>query len=148
MKRYILSTTQKTEGYVSIWWYDDVQNEIIGGKCLLSEGVDDRGYIQYSSTENHMSMWKYVVLQEINDADRQSELLSRGFRSLERGRVVYEIKTQCYQIVCSSSISTNKEVIRKIAEECNLLDKHVEIITSIHYDNEMTDMQELFLRND
>ena len=98
MKRY--PTCQLTsEGYVAIWRYDDAQNKIICDKCLVSEGVEDRGYVQYSKSENHMNSF----------------------------RVVFDIRTQCYQIICSSAIASDKKVIKLIAEECNLLDKQVMI---------------------
>lgn len=142
MKRYI--TCQITsEGYVAIWWYDDVQDKIIGAKCLVSEGVEDRGYVQYSKVANHMNLWKAAVEDGIDDS-RKQKLLNSSYRSLERGRVVFDIKTQCYQIICSSAIASNKKVIKLIAEECNLLDKQVMIIPDVHYDNNAVDMLELF----
>ena len=142
MKRYI--TCQITsEGYVAIWWYDDVQDKIIGAKCLVSEGVEDRGYVQYSKVANHMNLWKAVVEEDIDD-NRKQKLLNSSYRSLERGRVVFDIKTQCYQIICSSVIASDEKVIKLIAEECNLLDKQVMVIPNVHYDNDAIDMLELF----
>ena len=115
MKRYI--TCQITsEGYVAIWWYDDEQDKMIYQKCLVSEGEEHNGYIEYPN---------YTKSKFYN-------------------KVVFNIKTQCYQIICSSAIASDKKVIKLIAEECNLSDKQVMIVPDVHYDNNAVDMLELF----
>lgn len=115
MKRYITCQII-SEGYVAIWWYDNEQDKVIHQKCLVSEGVEDRGYVVYPDyTESKL-----------------------------HNEVVFEIKTQCYEIILSSDTALDKKVIKMIATECNLLDKQVMIIPDVHYDNNAVDMLELF----
>ena len=99
MKRYI--TCQITsEGYVAVWWYDKKQDKIICSKCLVSEGEENNGYVVHPDYTE----------------------------SKPHNKVVFNIRTQCYEIILSSDTVLDKQVIKMIATECNLLDKQVMVI--------------------
>ena len=114
MKRYIPSSEQKIthEGNVGIWWF--YNNKVIGEGCPVSDGVDDRGYIQFSLTDNHITMQEKVIREQLPEA---IELISKGYRSIERGRVVYDLRSQVYEIICSHTLASDENAIRLIAEE-------------------------------
>lgn len=130
MKRYIRTVEEDipTEGNVGIWWF--YNNHVIGEYCPIDDGVDDRGYIQFSKTKNHITEWESTIKEQLPE---NIELLPRGYRSIERGRVVYDIKSQVYEIICSYKLSTNSSAIRLIAEEFGIADLRYDVIASTHY---------------
>ena len=130
MKRYVPSSEQKPlhEGNVGIWWiYGD---NVVGEFCPVSEGVDDRGYVQFSLTENHITEWESVIREQLPES---VDLIPKGYRSIERGRVVYDIRSQVYEIICSQVIASDKNAIRLIAEEFDIADLRYDVIPSSHY---------------
>lgn len=127
MKKYI--SASYTNGLVGIWW---VYEDIIIGKCVpLDDGVDDHGFIQYSDTKNHMTEWKDTVLNQLPESAHS--IISNGFRCIERGRVVYNIRAQVYEIICSDAVAADANLISKIAEEFEISDKRYDVITDPHY---------------
>ena len=127
MKRYIKASY--TDGLIGIWWiYGD---EIIG-KCVpLDDGVEDRGFIQYSDTKNHLTEWRDVVTNQLPESAQS--IVNKGFRCIERGRVLYNIRAQVYEIICSEAVANNSGLIGKIAEEFEISDKRYDVITDPHY---------------
>jgi len=104
MKRYIRSIEQpQHEGNVGIWWF--YNNKVIGEYCPLSEAVEDRGFMQFSKTSNH-----------ITD---------------ESGRVVYDPRAMVYEIICSQAIASNKAAISAIAKEFDIADLRYDVIKEI-----------------
>jgi len=127
MKRYIKSSY--TDGLIGIWW---IYEDKIIGKCVpLDDGVDDRGYIQYSNTKNHMTEWRDVVMNQLPESAQS--IVNKGFGCIERGRVVYSIRAQVYEIICSESVAADADLISKIAEEFEIDNKRYDVITEPHY---------------
>ena len=116
MKRYINTDDKITpEGNVGIWWY--YNGKVVGAYCPLSEGVDHWGYIQFSNSENHMTMWEDVIEEQLPEA---SDLIPLGYRAIERGRVVYDARSEIYEIICSEKIASDNVAIQLIAKEFNM----------------------------
>jgi len=116
------------EGNVGIWWiYND---KVIGEFCPVSGGVDDRGYIQFSTTENHITEWESVIEEQLPEA---LDMIPKGYRSIECGRVVYNIRSQVYEIICSRAIASDENAIRLIAEAFDIADLRYDVIPSSHY---------------
>ena len=131
MKRYIPASESKTiptNGNVGIWWY--YNNKVIGEYCPIAEGIDDRGYIQFSVTNNHITQWETTIREQLPEA---IDLIPKGYRSIERGRVVYDIRSQVYEIVCSQAIASDERAIQRIAEEFDIADLRYDVIPSSHY---------------
>ena len=130
MKRYIKSLEQETQhdGNIGIWWYWD--GKVVGEYCPLSEGVEDRGYLQFSKTKNHITEWESVIKEQLPE---MIDTLPKGYRSIERGRVVYNPRAMVYEIICSATIASDKQAIEEIANEFNISDLRYDVIPSSHY---------------
>ena len=94
MKRYIKTpiTAAYKEGLVSIWWYTD-DGEFWDFSTTTDDAVENHGYLQYSNTENHMTLWRKAVNTFIEDTAKRDEVIAKGYKPLERGRIVYNIRT-------------------------------------------------------
>lgn len=131
MKRYINTIESETSmptGNVGIWWFYD--NAVVGEYCPVDDGVDDRGYIQFSKTRNHMNTWESAIRQQLPEA---IDMIPKGYRSIERGRVVYDIRSQVFEIICSQTIASDENAIQMIAEEFEIADQRYDVIPSSHY---------------
>ena len=129
MKRYIRSIEQPShEGNVGIWWF--YNNKVIGEYCPLSEAIEDRGYIQFSKTSNHITEWESTIREQLPEA---ANLIPKGYRSIERGRVVYDPRAMVYEIICSQAIASDEAAISAIAKEFNIVDLRYDVIPSSHY---------------
>ena len=130
MKRYIRTVEEDipTEGNVGIWWF--YNNKVIGEYCPIDEGIDDRGYIQFSKTKNHITEWESTIREQLPEV---TDLLSKGYRSIERGRVVYNIRSQIYEIVCSPELGVDENAINLIATEFGISDLRYDVVLSYHY---------------
>lgn len=130
MKRYIRTVEEEipATGNVGIWWF--YNNKVIGEYCPIDEGIDDRGYIQFSKTKNHITEWESTIREQLPEA---TDLLSKGYRSIERGRVVYNIRSQIYEIVCSPEFGVDENAINLIATEFGISDLRYGVVLSYHY---------------
>ena len=129
MKRYIAtSDSLPLTGNVGIWWlYND---KVIGEYCPIEEGVDDRGYIQFSKTDNHITLWESTIKEQLPES---MDLIPKGYRVIERGRVVYDIRSQVYEIICSPVIASDTNAIQLIAKEFEIDQLRYDVIPSSHY---------------
>lgn len=130
MKLYVRTNEQElpTQGYVGIWWF--YNNQVVGEYCPVDEGLDDRGYIQFSKTKNHITEWESTIKEQLPEA---IDLISKGYRSIERGRVVYDIRSQVFEIICSQEIAKDENAIRLIAEEFEISNQRYDVIASTYY---------------
>jgi len=131
MKLYVRTAESEKstpEGNVGIWWY--CNGNVVGEFCPVAEGVEDRGYIQFSKTKNHITEWETTIKEQLPEA---IDLISKGYRSIERGRVVYDIRSQVYEIICSQAIAADKDAIDLIAKEFSISDLRYDVIPSSHY---------------
>lgn len=96
------------DGFVAIWWYTD-DGEFWDFCKSLDGAEDDHGFLQYSTTKNHMTLWIDAVRSHVSSETMQKEIISKGYKSIERGRVVFNVRTQSYEIICSENLVNNKE---------------------------------------
>ena len=77
MKLYIKTDESENPiptGNVGIWWL--YNNKVIGDYCPVDEGVEDRGYIQFSKTDNHITRWETTIKEQLPEA---IDLISKGY---------------------------------------------------------------------
>lgn len=119
------------EGFVSIWWYRD--GEFWSFDKSLEDAEEFNGYLQYSNTQNHLTLWRQVINRHIcNEADRKS-IISKGYKSIDRGRIVYNIRAQCFEILCSPELQKDKKFIQDCIKYFELSGKRYSFIPMYHY---------------
>ena len=131
MKRYIRTAESESSvptGNVGIWWFYD--NTVVGEYCPIEDAVDDRGYLQFSKTRNHMTEWESTIKEQLPKA---VNLIPKGYRAIERGRVVYDVRSQVFEILCSQEIAEDEIAINLIVEEFNIANQRYDVIPSVHY---------------
>lgn len=128
MKRYVKGSL--TSGYVGIWWI--LNGEVIGDAVPLDKGYNDGSFINYDDFKNHSTEWSSTIKDNV-EGDEADEIISQGFKSIERGRVVYNLRTQSYEIVCSESISKDVDALRQIISEFELQGCRYDVVPSAHY---------------
>lgn len=127
MKRYVKASL--TSGLVGVWWL--YGTKVIGRFVPLDDGYDDGRYIHYDDFKNHSTEWLSVLKEQL--PEHFDELYPKMFKCIERGRVVYNIRTQSYEIICSDAISKNKEAIKLIVDAFELEDCRYDIYSDHHY---------------
>lgn len=124
MKRYVKASL--TSGYVGIWWIHDKQ--VIADLVPLDHGYNDGSFIHYSDHKNHLTEWR-----EMMQHSGLEELISKGYKSIERGRVVYNLRTMCYEIVCSELVAKDINQIKLILDVFELNNCRYDIVVDSHY---------------
>lgn len=130
MKRLV--TASITDGLVGIWWYTPL-NKFWSFKKDIDTGYNDGNYIQYDKEDNHLSLWKSAVNNNLDDTKLIDSVYAKGYKSFERGRVIYNIRTHCYEILCSSIMYRNSEFRNAILDEFNLRHCRYDFIPMQHY---------------
>ena len=115
-------------GNVGIWWF--YNNIVVGEYCPVEDAVDDRGYLQFSRTKNHITEWESTIREQLPEA---IDMISKGYRSIERGRVVYDVRSQVFEIICSQAIASDENAIKAIAEEFEISNQRYDVIPNSHY---------------
>ena len=110
MKRYIETIESETSmptGNVGIWWfYDDT---VVGEYCPVDEGHVENGYVKFISQ------------------------MKSDLPEVESGKVVYDIRSKVFEIICSPAIASDENAIQKIAEEFEIANQRYDVIPSSHY---------------
>ena len=119
------------EGLVGIWWY--YNNEFWAFTKTLDDAVDDHGYLQYSVTENHLRLWRAALDRFVKDTNLRTDLLNKGFKSVERGRVIYNIRTQSYEVICSNELVNDITFRNNCINYFNLKGNRVDFFALPHY---------------
>lgn len=110
MKRYIKTIESETSmptGNVGIWWFYD--NTVVGEYCPVDKGHVENGYIKFISQ------------------------MKSDVPEVESGGVIYDIRSQVFEIICSQTIASDENAIKKIAEEFEIADQRYDVIPSSHY---------------
>ena len=100
MKRYIRTAESELStptGNVGIWRFYD--NTVEKYSCPIDEGYSKDGYIDF-------------IPQMKTDLPRA-----------ESGEVVYDIRSQVFEIICSQEIAKNENAIKLIAKEFDISDQ-------------------------
>lgn len=127
MKKYVKADLDT--GMVGLWWIYD--QEVIGRIVPVDDGEDDRGFIQYSCTKNHLTEWSNVVTTQLPESAQH--ILPYGYRCIERGRVVYNIRAHVYEIICSDAVANDKSQIQLIVDAFQLNGERYDVLTDGHY---------------
>lgn len=110
MKRYvpaIESETAMPTGNVGIWWF--YNDTVVGEYCPIDEGYVENGYIKFTTQ------------------------MKSDLPEVDSGEVIYDIRSQVFEIICSQSIASAENAIKKIAEEFEIADQRYDVIPSSHY---------------
>lgn len=132
LKRYLKAST--TSGNVGIWWYYN-NKEVWTEMCPTDEGQADSRYIQFSSTKNHLTEWNKVVRDHITDAAMRDQLIYDSYKSLPRGRVIFDLLTQSYIITCGDELKSDLEFKRNICDtfEIPMNRTDIEVVPNHYY---------------
>ena len=131
MKIYVKGS--RGAGLIGLWWYNESDNSVWGLTKPLDSGVIDGSYTQYSYKDNHLTKWSQVVKDNVTDKDMQASIIAKGYKSLERGRVIYNNVTQCYEITCSKGIVDDIDFRAAIIDYFNLSGNRYEFVALNHY---------------
>ena len=121
-------------GFVSIWWYKD--GMFWSFDKPLEDAEESGGYLQYSNTQNHLTLWRQVVNSNITDESTRKMIISKGYKSIDRGRVVYKIRAQCFEILCSPELQKNQAFIQACIKHFELSGKRYSFIPMYHYNKQ------------
>ena len=120
------------EGLVGIWWYTD--NGIFWDfSTTLDNAEDDHGYLQYSLTKNHMNLWKTALEKFVTDPHERDTIYRKDYKSVERGRVVFNLRTQCYEVICSDKLVNDVTFRNNCIKQFNLSGNRLDFIALHHY---------------
>lgn len=122
----------RSSGFVGIWWYTD-SYDIWGVLKDLDSGYNDNNYIQYSNIDNHMSLWRKIVKDNTTSLEEFNNIYNKGYKSLERGRVIYNLRTQSYEIICSQAIYKDPVFRSKCLDYFELNNCRYDFIPLSHY---------------
>lgn len=126
MKKYIKADLDS--GCIGLWWI--FEDDVIGRIVPLDDGEDDRGFVQYSLTKNHMTEWKSIINEQLPE---HIELIPKGYRCIERGRVVYNIRAHVYEIICSKDVAEDPKQIQMIVDTFGLNNVRYDVLDDPHY---------------
>lgn len=129
MMRYVKASKENAE--IGIWWYTD-DREVWAKSCLTDDGVPVHMYLQYSNDDNHMNLWSTVVKEHL-DGPEANDRINKGYKSFERGRVIFNCATMCYEVTCSEAILHDKQFQQDIIEYFNLSNNRVTFAALSHY---------------
>lgn len=128
-------TASRNDGFISIWWYTD-DGEFWDYSTTTDDAVEFHGFLQYSNDVNHMTLWYKTVQKFVSDPNERSKLLDSGYRSIERGRVVFNIRTMCYEVVCSEALSKDTDFRQRCISHFNLSGSRYMFTVDSHYKKE------------
>ena len=122
MERYIRAA-DRSDGLIGIWWYDELSDAVSGVAEPVDDGVIDGDFIQYHKG-NYMTFWK---------SNAPEGMYEKGFKSMYRGRVIYNTRTQCYEITCSEFLISNELFRKSIISYFQLSECRREFVPLNHY---------------
>lgn len=128
MYKYVKASL--TSGLVGIWWITE-DNKVIADLRTLDSGFNDGNYIQYDESKNHLSEWKRLVTQTFPET--ANDYLKLGYKGLERGRVIFNLKTRAYEITCSSALTQDLDKCRAIIDAFELKGCRYDFVPLYHY---------------
>lgn len=126
---------KKDEPFVGLWWLTEDQH-IIGVTKPRCRGANKDGSIFYSKYKDHMTLWKTVLYSNMPTKEAKA-IYNKGFRSLYRGHVNYNMKKDCYEIFCSRNIINNKAFRQKVVDRYKLDKVRYEFKTMYDYEEKL-----------
>lgn len=128
MKRYIRSSS--TSGFVGIWWI--LNDEVIADMKSVDNGYNDGYFIHYDEDKNHQTEWRKLIIESLSEEEAEN-LIKKGYKSIERGRVVYNIRTRCYEVICSGEVAKQPDLLKKVVEAFELTGCRYDFVVDHHY---------------
>ena len=120
------------EGLVSVWWYTS-DGEFWDFSIDVNKAENDGGFLQYSTTKNHLNLWRLACDTYITDVTKRNETYNKGYKSIERGRVIYNLRTQCYEVICSKELVDDVAFKEACIKHFNLSGNRVDFQALNHY---------------
>ena len=114
MKRYVKSSS--TSGLIGIWWIRD--NQVVADYKTVDQGYNDGSFINYDEKKNHLTEWSRLIKEYF--PEEADQIIQKGYKSLERGRVIYNLRTQCYEVFCSHEVFSDLEKRKLIIDAFDL----------------------------
>lgn len=117
---------------VAIWWYTPY-GEFWDFSCNVDDASEYNGYLQYSNIKNHLTLWKNAVVENEQDVVKQKSIYEKGYKSFERGRVIFDLRTREFEVICSEKLYNDIKFREKCIEHFNLRGCRYCFIKSNHY---------------
>lgn len=122
---------EKYAPLVGIWWWTG--HKIIGVSKEKDSGANIDGLIHYSETENHVTLWKKILRENVTE-EEFSRQYEKGFKSMYRGRVYYDPRTACYEITCSKNVIDDNDFREEVIKYYHLENTRKEFVALHHYE--------------
>ena len=119
-------------GEVGIWWYTD-EGEVWKQSCLIDSAYSDGVYLQYSDTRNHQTDWLKTIKENTEDKSAIFQLRKEGYKTYERGRVIFDLRTQSYLVTCSDQLVNDLSFKIRLIEAFNIPKGRVDFTSLSHY---------------
>ena len=120
------------DGSVAIWWYTD-DGEFWAYCKSLDDADTDYNFLQYSNTKNHLTLWRDAVNTHVLDKDEAKNIIAKGYKSIERGRIVYNLRTQSYEVTCSDKLAGDSKFRERCIDYFNLRGCRYSFVPLTHY---------------
>ena len=105
---------------------------MIADAAVLDDGYNDGNFIHYDDYKNHSTEWRRLIHDYF--PEESSDIIRKGYKSLDRGRVVYNLRTQCYEVTCGDSVFNDIEKRKLIVDEFDLANCRYDFINlGTHY---------------
>ena len=114
MKKYIRATS--TSALIGIWWIKD--DTVIADYRTADTAYNDGSFLNYDYKKNHETEWRRLVKEYF--PEEAEEIISKGYRSLDRGRVLYNLRTQCYEVTCGPEVYNDPEARKLLVDAFEL----------------------------
>ena len=83
-----------------------------------------------------MNLWRNAVREHISGKAEQDKVISKGYKSIERGRVIFNIRTQAYEIICSDMLFKDSTFREKCVKYFNLSGNRFNFEALHHYNKQ------------
>lgn len=120
------------KGPISIWWYTD-DKEFWDFSVEEQNAAIDGCFLQYSIIKNHLNLWKEIVETFVSDASQRKDIYLKGYKSYERGRIILDLRTQRYKIICSRVLISDENFKKQCIEYFQLDAKRCDFGYCDHY---------------
>ena len=117
---------------VGLWWYTD-SGEVWGLFKPIEEAVPSGRYLHYDTMKYHLIEWETILKAFCNTQDEIDYYLSKGYKSLERGSVIYDSFNLNYLVICSKSLIKDDTFKKKVIEYYELDPDNVVFEALDHY---------------
>lgn len=123
--------TSRADSSLGIWWWTGT--EIIGTKIDTEDALADNYFIQPVTEEdpqqNHYTLWDSIK----QTATNQAEVDGKGYKDVERGRVIYNLRTMCFEVTCSPELCHDDKFRRAVVNFYNLQVGSTDFVAEGHY---------------